>query len=190
MKTTNLFVDFLVIGFLAAIPVIPFATDYCIAHPPDWKSLAERSALLLPTAAVAVYILGMLFNQAAGYVVKFLSKIRMLPSFENLQEKAFSSLETDYHSALQIVVTKSSDAYVYLSYRRSIIRIFRALLTSMLCLSVSLIVSHTGSRLLLDLKTVITLCSIAIMVFAGVVFTKNLKGYYSAIAIFFRHLSK
>ena len=189
MKTTNLFIDFLIIGFLATIPVTPFVVDYCAMKPLEWKPLVECSALLLPPATVTIYILGMLFNQIAGYVAKFLSKIRVLPSSKKLQEKAFSGLGTEYHSALQLVVTKSSDAYAYLSYRRSVIRIYRALLTSMLFLSVLLVISHNISLFLFDSKTVIVLCSIMITVFAGVVLAKNIKGYYHSIAIFFHYLS-
>lgn len=189
MKTTNLFIDFLVIGFLAAVPALPFVIGYCKAQPPDWKSLSERSALLLPIGTVAIYVLGMLFNQVSGYVIKLLGKIRFLPSTKQLQNKAFSGLDTDYHNAVQLIVTKSTDAYTFLSYRRTVIRIYRAILTSMFCLSVSVMIFQFSWPPHLDCHTLIALFSLGVAVFAGIVLAKNLRGYYSAIKIFYNHLS-
>lgn len=190
MKTTNLFIDFLVIGFLSLLPALPFTIDYLSASPPDWKVLAEQSSLLLPAIMMIVYILGMLFNQMSSYVITILSKIKVVPSSKQFQDVAFENINTDYHSALQLVITKSSDAYAYLSYRRSIIRIYRALLTSMLFLSITLVISHPVPRLSFDMRNVIAICCFVITVFAGLVFFKNLKGYYSSIAIFFRNFSE
>ena len=137
-----------------------------------------------------MYVSGMLFNQLAGYTIKFLSKIRVITPSKKLREIAFSDLNTDYHGALQFVISKSSDAYAYLSYRRSIIRIYRTLLISMLFLSCTLIISHPTPRFQIDTKTVVALCSFAVAIFSGIVFTKNLQGYYSAIANFYRHFTE
>lgn len=190
MKTTNLFIDFLVIGFLAVLSVLPFFLEIFIAHPPDWKALAERSAFLLPTITITIYVLGMLFNQASGYVVKLLGVIRLLPSSKKLRDRTFSELDTDYHGAVQLIITKSKEAYAYLSYRRTVIRIYRAILSSMLFLSVSMAIVKINLPLEFGTKSLIIVSCLCVAIFSGFVFAKNLKGYYSSINIFYKQLSE
>ena len=189
MKTTNLFIDFLVIGFLAAVPVLPFAISYCNVYPPDWESISEGRALVLPIGMLAIYVLGMLFNQVSGYFVELLGKLRFLPSSKKLENEAFGSLGTDYHTAVQLIVTKSTDAFAYLSYRRTVIRIYRAILSSMFFLAIAIVICQFSWPLVFDREIVTALSCLGVAIFTGVVFAKNLRGYYSAIKIFYEALS-
>ena len=189
MKTTNLFIDFLVIGFIGVLPLF-----YCyyvllgkLEIPCDL--FGENLPLTLPIATISIYLLGMLYNQLSSYFVKFLGLVRLLPSTAKLLETSFSKHNLQYHTALQTVIYRSTEAYAYLSYRRSVLRIFRSMILGMSVLITSTVVIFFVSDNISLLATATTILLLfSVLVLSCIVFTKNLKGYYSSIVNFHKVL--
>lgn len=180
MKASNLFIDFLVVGFLATVPLLPLAgyTECTVAA----EVLELHTILILPMFTVGIYVLGMIFNQMAGYVVDILVVLKLFPSSQALLAKEFG--QVDYHESLQLIIARSGDAYTYISYRRSVVRIFRALLVSMSLLSVTLLTLGFNVQILASSGV-----ALIVAMFSGHVLSRNLSSYYRAIATFARVLT-
>jgi len=131
MKTTNLVVDFVIIGFIAVLGILaPFAMVWPQSFEVFLTAKAEILLKLTPALTVAVYILGVLFNQVADRIdgvwhaaICFLRRPKSLLRWRNEKRE----LQDSEHRMVQAVVLKSASAYDYLSYRRSLMRVFRAL---------------------------------------------------------------
>ena len=139
MKTTNFFIDFIIIGFIAITCVITpvYMHDHTILM--NILTYKTKDQIhLAPLITIAIYILGIIFNQLADFLISMLKKVLKLQKIEEASNNIKVKLDKSYHECLQNIVYKSQSAYDYLSYRRSIIRIIRALIIA----SIIIILSH------------------------------------------------
>ena len=116
---------------------------------------------------------------------------KIIPRSSSLRKKMFSNFNYDYHEALQLVIAKSSDAYSYLSYRRSMVRIYRSLIFSTFLLLISVFLRY----LRIDqtpsiLKLLYISIPLVLFSFSRLVYVKNIKGYYSSIINFYNVLNQ
>lgn len=187
MKTTNLFIDFLIIGFIGVLPLFPFYHAISGKLEITRDELSKLTSMILPIVTASVYLIGMLYNQLSGYFVKMLGVVRGVPSPKKLQESIFSKSNLDYYQALQTIISKSPEAYAYLSYRRSIVRIFRSMILSMSVFIVSTVIALLLPDSISSVEGgVMIILSTLILVFSHIVFAKNLKGYYLSIVNFYK----
>lgn len=117
MATTNLIVDFLVIGIVALTWLSPVAV---LTLDPKWiEKVLNISIVGLPFILGISYILG-------------ISVSRLADDFTNRwddkwKDEVFGkNAAPSYHNQLNFVIAKSESASEYLSYRRSVIRTARA----------------------------------------------------------------
>lgn len=105
------------------------------------------------------------------------------------EEKIKELVDGGYHAALQKVVFSSQSAYDFLSFRRSIIRIFRALAVGLL---LSFILSVSGEAVKLFHSTsnglifyLLLVIHVALFAFIRYRMIKLQVGYYKAITNFY-----
>ncbi|MCB2262799.1 MAG: hypothetical protein LGR52_07665 [Candidatus Thiosymbion ectosymbiont of Robbea hypermnestra] len=187
MKTTNFFIDYLVIGVIFVLglllPVYIFDPDYLDAI--ISYSTKDRP-YMLPLLTVFLYISGIIFNQLSDV---FLSKAGKLLGLGKIQEEENllnDIVEGGYHVALQKVVITSQSAYDFLSFRRSIIRIFRSLVVMLLLSLASSIIIEIIDSSACDLSTYyIFAACFFLLIFVRYRIIKLQVGYYKAIANFY-----
>lgn len=117
MATTNLIVDFLVIGtssFVWITPLVFFVLG------------SESLGVLLSVNVSAAFgLIGLVY--AVGISVSRLADDIMKPWNDRIHDDVFGTNATlTYHNRLNLIIAKSRSASDYLSYRRSLIRISRA----------------------------------------------------------------
>jgi len=187
MKTTNFFIDYLVIGVILVLGLLlpiytldPAYIDSIVGYSTKDKSY------MLPLLTVSLYIGGILFNQMSDVFLSKASKILMLGKIQEAENQLNDVVEGGYHTALQKVVITSQSAYDFLSFRRSIIRIFRALTATLI---LSIISSITIEFLNLSEGTrytyVILGIFILLLIFVRYRMIKLQVGYYKAISNFY-----
>lgn len=139
MKTTNFFIDFIVVGligiFAVGLPVAMMRENFI----PAIMAHADVVLKLTPVLTVAVYAWGVLYNQVSDRVDDILSKcipLSLLCDVRTEQKKLEAFAGMSDHDCIQYIVLRSPAAYEYLSFRRSVLRIIRALLS--MCLLVPL----------------------------------------------------
>jgi len=191
MKTSNLITDFLIIGIIC---VISITMPYFIIYPDKLKSIInikfENPTLLIALFTIVTYILGILFYQFSDYGIKFLSRVLVIKEIQNTKKDIEEKLGMGYHNALQMVVIKSKNSFDYLSYRRTIIRVIRAILFSsflfvFLHLIYSLILCICGEKLIFSkINTLVIIVVIGLNIFTRFVYIKQYTGYFNAIVIF------
>ncbi len=169
-------------------PLINLVQDhYCL----ELDILAKNTSLSLAIITLSVYLIGVLYNQISGYFVKILGYLKIMPRSSSLRKKSFSNSDIDYHEALQSVIAKSSDAYSYLSYRRSMVRIFRSLIFTAFLLFISSFIKYISmDQSHYALNILILLIPFLLFVFSRIVYVKNIKGYYSSITNFYNILTQ
>ena len=190
MKTTNFFIDYLVIGvILFAGLFYPMQT----INPKCLEFIANYSMkdkpYILPLITVFVYISGIMFNQISDV---FLSKTRKLFGLGKIYKeemKLDKIVEGGYHAALQRVIFTSQSAYSFLSFRRSTIRIFRALFVVLLMLIVYFILIIVLNALNISLNgqhnNSLLIIFLALLSFVRYRMIKLQIGYYKAIENFY-----
>ena len=191
MKTTNLFIDFIIIGFIGLLPIFPFISCIQEYYSFELSIITKNNSLSMAIIALSIYLIGVLYNQVSGYFVKILGCFKIIPRSSSLRKKMFSNFNYDYHEALQLVIAKSSDAYSYLSYRRSMVRIYRSLIFSTFLLLISVFLRY----LRIDqtpsvLKLLYISIPLVLFSFSRLVYVKNIKGYYSSIINFYNVLNQ
>lgn len=117
MATTNLIVDFFVIGTSALAWIAPILLATCGES--LMASTVELGAGAIPICLVGLYVIGLVISRFADDVLEHWNK----------QMKRTIFGEDDrigYHQRLNYIIVSSSSADEYLGYRRSIVRIARA----------------------------------------------------------------
>lgn len=189
MKTTNFFIDFVVIGVIAGFCVI--LPIYMFNHSFYEQILtnAKDKIYLTPVLIIIVYIFGIIFNQICDQVIK---KMLFLPILKDIQRErdTFKELKKSDHDSVQRIVYESPSAYEYLSYRRSIIRITKALII----FSAIVIIAHPLSYLVGTIyinmvwsfeNTVILVLLTLLLIIMTVTLRKVEVGYFKAIKSFY-----
>ena len=194
MKITNFFIDFVVIGVIAGfciiLPIWMFNPTFC----GQIITNAKDKIYLTPVATIVTYILGIIFNQISDQVIK---KVSFLPILKDIRQErdTFTDLEKSDHDCLQSIVYKSPSAYEYLSYRRSIIRITKALIM----FSAIIIIVHPLNSLVaavyVDMgwsieNTVILVLLTMLLIIKTITLRKVEVGYFKAIKSFYNIISE
>jgi hypothetical protein len=117
MATTNLIVDFLVIGLVALIWISPVAV---ITLDTKWiENILNMGVGGLPFTLGLSYILGISVSRLADDLTNRWD--------DKWKDEIFGkNTVPNYHNKLNLVIAKSESASEYLSYRRSVIRTARA----------------------------------------------------------------
>jgi hypothetical protein len=117
MATTNLIVDFLVIGLIALIWISPVAV---LTLETKWiDNILNIGVTGLPFVLGLSYILGISVSRLADDLTSRWD--------DKWKDEVFGKdAVPSYHSQLNLVIAKSESASEYLSYRRSVIRTARA----------------------------------------------------------------
>jgi len=117
MATTNLIVDFLVIGITSFVWIAPILV-YVMGM--QWLSVLANLALgQVPIILMAAYVIGIPVSRVADDVTGWWNR--------RVRDKVFDSTGGPrYHQRLNRIVGRSESATDYLSYRRSIVRVSRA----------------------------------------------------------------
>ncbi len=147
--------------------------------------------LLLPLGTITVYVVGVFINKVADTILKVLARFLRLTKIDKKEDDLGTLLGVSYHEALQRIVRESQSAYDYLSYRRSVIRIFRSLFvlsmfSPTLCVILTLVRLAQGiTPSWITVVLFIVLC-LVLEEFARRQYIKLQLGYYSAIQNFFQ----
>ena len=199
MKTTNFFIDFIVVGFIGiaalCLPVAMLGNGFRVTL----VHHADTIIKLTPILTVATYAYGVLFNQVSDRVDDLLSACvswDWLLVVDRARTGVREKTGRTDHDCVQYIVLHSPAAYEYLSFRRSVLRIIRALLT--MCLIV--LVSHPLSSLVLTLGghrlswsgTNASVTAVLAMLTVFMVYTlrKLGIGYFSSIESFYFSLQE
>lgn len=117
MATTNLVVDYLIIGVSSFAWMLP---ALFILLGEQWLSKITSPGIATAFAMLGiVYILGICMSRFADDLMDRKNDRMRDEVFEN-------DKNTTYHSMLNLIILRSESAADYLSYRRSIVRITRA----------------------------------------------------------------
>lgn len=127
MNATNLITDYIIAGVLGILCLLaPFAIIF------DNDTVVKKCltdfhnpTLLAVTFAAVAYALGVIYNQFADKLEDRYDFYRRDSSVNDFEKNVEDELGISHHYALQYVVTKSNSGYDYLSFRRTMIRIFR-----------------------------------------------------------------
>ena len=193
MKSSNLVTDFLVIGLIAFFTFIfPIIITNSTLEIGTW-SFAENisSAIVIPLVTIGVYIIGIIFYQFSDWFIDrhLVKKIFRLQGIDNAENKVRDLAKHSYHEILQRVIIDSKNAFDYLSYRRTIIRITRSLITSSIFIPIVHFLYSSYLFFKVDMKFSMTNLILMILVsiiflFMRRVYLKVGKGYYHAILNF------
>jgi hypothetical protein len=117
VATTNLVVDYLVIGIASLIWLLPALLASAGTR---WLGLAGKAGVLGAALVVGgAYVLGICVSRAADALTDRWN--------DRIRDQVFGvDPRVTYHNRLNFIVAKSESASEYLSYRRSIVRISRA----------------------------------------------------------------
>lgn len=192
MKTTNFFIDFLIIGFIGLItftlPILLYFESTLESF--ISSSLNITSALYISIATISVYIIGIIYNQFVDIIMNKMSKILRLSEIDEKKNEIENEFETEsYHSLVQLIVLNSPSSYDYLSYRRTIIRIIRALvLSSIIIIIIHLLTALIGMFIWGSLFSVFNATIMGLILLSLFLFRHTYirlhKGYFNAIKYF------
>jgi len=117
VATTNLIVDFLVIGITSLVWIAPIL-HYAMGR--EWLTVFDNLGVgQLPIVLAAVYVIGIPVSRVADDVTGLWNR--------RVRKKVFGEGQGDlYHQRLNRIVATSVSASDYLGYRRSIVRVSRA----------------------------------------------------------------
>lgn len=140
LKTTNFFIDFIVVG---VIGIMAFFLPILMADYGVLSWLISNSGTIIkltPILTVGTYAFGVLYNQISDRTDDLLAKCIPVPylrAVEDARKDLFQNTGYSDHDCIQYIVIQSPPAYEYLSFRRSVLRIIRAMLA--MCLAVPLL---------------------------------------------------
>jgi len=190
MKTTNFFIDFIIVGLIGASAL--FFLVYMIRDDILLLVLQNTNSVLqlTPILTVVTYIIGVVFNQFSDQLVKgllFLPKLKKIKEEKDQLEKEFGLTDHDY---VQEIVYRSPSAYEYLSYRRSIIRIIRSLMVFAILVLVLHPVSSLGALYFSAMKwsprnAFLLSLLVILLLLLGLTLRKVEVGYFKAIRSFY-----
>jgi hypothetical protein len=187
MKTTNFFIDYLVIGMILLLGfLLPiYSYDRSIFDLISTFSTKEKS-YIIPLLTISLYISGIIYNQISDVFLSKFSKVFGLGRIEKAENRLNDEINGGYHAALQKVVITSQSAYDFLSFRRSIIRIFRALtVTLFLSLLISIMVCAISSLSCITELYIFWCTYLLLFLFVRYRMIKLEVGYYRAISNFY-----
>lgn len=191
MNTTNLITDYIISGLLG---LLCLALPFFMLNPNLLSALLsldlKNETVIAILVTVICYSFGVIFNQFADYFEDKIFSIFKIKVITESEDDLKQKLNFDHHYALQFIVCKSETAYNYISFRRTMIRILRAILSLSILLPVlhllySLIFLIKGDRLVFSsLNFVICLISVLMVYFVIKGLIKLYKGYYAALINF------
>lgn len=193
MKTTNIFIDFIVVG---TIGIAAFAIPICMIWGDVIYTIFNNTNILInltPVLTVITYAFGVFFNQIADRIGDI---IHRLPWLRHVLEKR-QSFQDDFgatdHHCIQYIVTKSAEAYEYLSFRRAVVRIIRSVMAAqLLVFLLHLVVSFAASTVTQTAfsltNTIILILDILILPFTLFILRKLEIGYFLAAKSFYTTL--
>ena len=182
MKTTNIIIDYVIIGFILTVTILAYQyiTDtHFLANYLSNITRIETTIFLL-----ALYPIGIIFNQVSDCMIKVLQIIFKYTYHE----------KRDKYIMLQTIIIKSKEAFEYLSFRRTIIRIIRSCVSSGIILVLMyflyiIIQIISGMLLVFSLeRLMIILLYICLSICAYLQNNKLERGYYKAIENFYNCL--
>ena len=183
MATTNLIVDFLVIGVTSFVWIVP---TMFFVQGEKWLSIFSNSGIVLGLIVLGfVYILGISINRLADDILDRFN--------DRWRDEVFGkNARPSYHNRLNLIITKSASGADYLSYRRSIIRITRACSLNFLLGAVSWILVEWFKPIGLPRGSAIlvSIFSIAVFLLLFRALPVVLKGYFSTIKDIYENLKK
>ena len=183
MATTNLIVDFLVIGVTSFVWIAPVMFFF---QGEKWLSIFSNSSLVLGFIVLGfVYILGISMSRLADDILDRFN--------DHWRDDVFGkNAKPNYHNRLNLIIAKSVSGADYLSYRRSIIRITRACSLNFLLGAVAWILAELFKPVELPKGVAILLSvfSIAISLLLIRALPIVLKGYFSTIKDIYEYLKK
>lgn len=199
MKTTNFFIDFIVVGLIGiaalCLPVAMLGSGFragLIHH-------ADTIIKLTPILTVATYAYGVLFNQVSDRMDDLLSACvswEWLRAVDRARTRLKEKTGRTDHDCVQYIVLHSPAAYEYLSFRRSVLRIIRALLTMCLVVLVfhpisALVLLFGGHSLSWSGTNAVAIVSLALLTIFMVYTLRKLGvGYFSSIESFYFSLQE
>jgi len=194
MKTTNFFIDFIIVGLIGigAILVPIFMLDHGLL-----AILLQNTDIIIkltPVITIVTYVFGVVFNQFSDRVDDLLHSFRWLKDIKTERQRFKNDFGKSDHDCIQYIVIKSTSAYEYLSYRRSVIRIIRALLTMSLIILILHPVSSAIASIFIDLRwslsnMVIMITLSALLSFLVYTLRKIELGYFAAVRNFYISIS-
>lgn len=183
MATTNLIVDFLVIGIVSLIWLSPIAI---LIFDIKWlNNLLNMGAGGLPFILGIVYILGISVSRFADDVTSRWD--------DKWKDKIFGKgTKPSYHSKLNFVIAQSQSASDYLSYRRSIIRVSRACAVSFMigCILWIVVAVMKASTIPTAVSISIAVFSLLLSVWLFRAWATVIQGYFHGIKDLYGHLSE
>jgi hypothetical protein len=192
MNTTNLLTDYIISGVLGILCIL---IPYLMIDNSLLVSILtieiKNVTIIAVFVTISSYTFGVLYNQFADIFENIYFKIFSISVISTSETKLKTDLGIDHHYALQFIVCKSQSAYDYISFRRTMIRIIRAILSMTVLLPIfhlitSIILSVYGRILNFSLQN-LTACLVSFILsyFIGNSLAKLYKGYYSAITNFY-----
>jgi hypothetical protein len=191
MNTTNLITDYIISGLIGLLCLLfPFLMF-------DIKLLKllltfdiKNQTVIAILITVGCYSFGVVFNQFADYFEDKIYGLFRVNVVSKSEGDLNLELGFDHHYALQLIVCKSETAYKYISFRRTMIRILRALLAMSILLPLlhllySFVFYLKGNSIEFS-KFNLLICSISIIFSYFVVkgLIKLYKGYYASLINF------
>lgn len=149
---------------------------------------------LTPILTVGTYAFGVLFNQISDRTDDLLAKCIPVPylrAVEDARKELIQKTGYSDHDCIQYIVIQSPPAYEYLSFRRSVLRIIRAMLA--MCLAVPLLhfalvilFSLHGERMRWSTENLLVIgCLLIFGTFCVYTLRKLAIGYFSAVRSFY-----
>ncbi len=182
MATTNLIVDFLVIGIVSSIWLTPIALLAL-----DGKAITQLSnagTASIPFILAFAYILGIAVSRLADSLTN-----RWNDKWRN--DVFGNKPAVSYHNQLNTVISRSSSASEYLGYRRSVVRTARACAVNFLFAAVLwIVIAVFGSdEVSGTLSWLIAVCSGFFAVLLLMTWKTVLRGYFHGIKDLYNCLS-
>lgn len=181
MATTNLIVDFLVIGLVSSIWLAPIALLTL-----EVKVISEgfkAGPVAIPFILGFAYILGISVNRLADNLTNRWN--------DRWRDEIFGvTPDVSYHKQLNLIIARSDSASEYLGYRRSVIRTARAsainfLLAAILWISIAIFNQVIATKIAM-------LVSISSAFFSMLLFSAwktVLRGYFHGIKDLYNYLN-
>jgi hypothetical protein len=183
MATTNLIVDFLVVGVTSFIWIAPILF---FVQGDKWLSVFSNSGIVLGLIVLGfVYILGISLSRLADDLLDRFN--------DRWRDEVFGkNAKPSYHNKLNLIITKSDGAADYLSYRRSIIRITRACSLNFLFGAIAWVLVEWLKPIQLSKggATIIAVFSAVIFLLLIRALPVVLKGYFNTIKDIYEYIKK
>ncbi|NQT26173.1 hypothetical protein HQ585_12520 [candidate division KSB1 bacterium] len=188
MKTTNLIIDFLIIGFVGIITLlIPqiLINNSLIKDLFTYK--IPNLTFFIAALTIFTYLCGIVYNQICDFILKITENFFRLNVIDEKEKELF---ENNYHLKIQNIVLNSQTSFNYLSYRRTMIRIIRSIFIStpiivILHITYSCILLLLGKILFFSFPNLlIIIAMIGLTFYFRHMYVRIYLGYYDAVINF------